>query len=551
MSENNNFSISSQAMDDDFILDDEELSFDSLDDIENQLEAQLELQFSDLELLRDAKEKIENPDTLGNVIQDEVWKQFGNQIGLDMTNETLIQAYNREHPEEYNKAIGDAIMQDERYKAANKAMKEKQQAGELTDAYTGKNLGQQDKANLDHVVPRKEIYDNVRRKQAGIDTADLANKEENLAATNESLNKSKKDKSNQQYVNERAQREETLKKQNEAQHKKIDESNKSDVEKKAEHEKIDKRLKDKLDANDDLMLEADAKARKAINHDITVGVAKQTAKKAGKDALKQMAVSALFDLLKSIMNGLIRFFKEKQKSFKQFLLEMKESIKRFIDHITSFVRTGVSSVIGTVISEIFGPIVSMFKKLASFIKQGATTIVEAFHYLTDKENKDKSFDVKLAKVVEIVTGGLAAAGAIIGGELFEKALLSIPVMAVEIPLLGSLANIVGLFLASLISGVIGAIVINRIDQFIAKKQLSENDENQSEKRNEILQTRMALGAVKEAKKEQQKKAFFVSTLERHSEASEYISEALATVFQEEDNLNEPDLTSEALDALLH
>jgi hypothetical protein len=33
-------------------------------------------------------------------------------------------------------------------------------------------------------------------------------------------------------------------------------------------------LQDKLDADDDLMLQAQAKAEKAINHDIRVGVAK-------------------------------------------------------------------------------------------------------------------------------------------------------------------------------------------------------------------------------------------------------------------------------------
>src|SRR5699024_591039 len=124
--------------------------------------------------------------------------------------------------------------------------------------------------------PRKELYDNVRRKQANIDTKDLANKDENLVPTNESLNKSKKEKSNQQYVDERAEREERLKKKNEAAHKKIDSSNKSEVEKRIEHEKIDKRLQDKLDADDKLMLDADAKARKAINKDIAAGVAKQT-----------------------------------------------------------------------------------------------------------------------------------------------------------------------------------------------------------------------------------------------------------------------------------
>ena len=368
-----------------------------------------------------------------------------------------------------------------------------------------------------------------------IDTADLANKDENLAPTNESLNKSKKDKSNQQYVEERAQREETLRKQNESAHKKIDESNKSDVEKRLEHEKIDKRLQDKLDADDDLMMEADAKARKAINKDIAKGVAKQTAKKAGKDALKAMAVAALFDLLKAIMNGLVRFFKEKHKSFKLFLIEMKESIKRFISHISSFVRTGASSLVGTVLSEIFGPVVSMFKKLASFIKQGVSTIVEAVHYLTNKENKDKPLSIKIAQVGKIVTVGLTAAGAIVGGELIEKALMQIPVMAVEIPLLGSLANITGMFLASLLMGIIGAIVINKIDQFIAKQQRNINLNSQIDKKNEILETQDKLIDVKIQKMAKAKETASQSMFESREQALAIISEAMTTIHHESEN----------------
>lgn len=532
-------------------FDEEELS---IEDLEARFEAELELQLSDLSMLEEEKEKIGNPDNLGKVIMEEVWKQFGNQIGLDMTNETLIQSYNREHPEEYNKAIGDAIMQDEKYKEAAAAMKQQHKEGTLTDAYTGKTMDANDKPNLDHVVPRKELHDNVRRKQANIDTKDLANKEENLAPTNESLNKSKGKKSNQQYVDERAQREADLIKQNEAAHKKIDESNKSEAEKRIEHEKIDKRLQDKLDADDKLMMEADAKARKAINQDIAVGVAKQTAKKAGKDALKAMAVAALFDLLKSIMNGLVRFFKENHKSFKLFLTEMKESIKRFISHISSFVKTGASSVIGTVISEIFGPVVSMFKKLASLIKQGVSSFVEAVHYLIAKENRNKPISVKIAQVGKIVIAGLAAAGAIVGGEIIEKALLQIPVMAVEIPLLGSIANITGLFLASLLCGVVGAIVINRIDCYIAKQQKNDNLDSQIDKKNEIFQTQDKLIDVKVRKMSETKEQAVHSMRETREQAKDVISEAMATIFREdedeEDNADRLSGTADELAKLL-
>lgn len=530
-----------------FEFDEDELS---LEELESSLETELEAQLSELAFLEEEKEMIGNPQALSEVIMGEVWTQFGNQIGLDMTNETLIQAYNREHPEEYSKEIGDAIMQDEKYKAANKAMKEQHESGTLTDAYTGKTLGPEDKPNLDHVVSRKELYDNVRRKQANIDTKDLANKDENLAPTNESLNKSMKEKSKQQYVSERETREETLKKQNEAQHKKIDASDKSDAEKRLEHEKIDKRLQDKLDADDDRILDVDTKARKAINHDIRVGVAKQTAKKAGKDALKSMVVAALFDLLKSIMNGLVRFFREKQKSFKLFLSEMRESIKRFVSHIAGFVRTGASSAIGTVISEIFGPIVSLFKKLASLIKQGTSTIVEAVHYLTSKENKGKPLSIKMAQVGKIVTAGLVASGAIFGGELLEKALLQIPVMAVEIPLLGSIANVAGMFLASLICGVIGAIIINRLDKFIAKQQTNANLSDQIDKKNEVLATQDKLYAVKEEKLRNVKYQSAQEINDRHRQAGEAISESLAVIFREDEEGNDTDEKLDGIDAKL-
>lgn len=512
------------------VFDEEELS---LEDLKTSLETELEIQFSELSLLEEEREKIGNPDNLGKVIMDEVWTQFGNQLGLDLTNETLIQAYNREHPETY-KEVSDAIMNDDRYKVAREKMKQQQKDGTLVDAYTGKNLEGNDKWEAEHVDSKKEIFDNQRRRQAGIDTIDLANKEENLVPVNQSLNRSKQEKSVTEYIEKREQREKDLKKNAEAAHKKIDASNKSEVEKRIEHEKIDKRLQDKLNADDKLMKEADKKARAAINKDIAIGVTKQTAKKAGKDALKTMAIAALFDLLKTIMNGLIRFFKEKHKSFKTFLNEMKEAVKQFISHISSFVTTGVSSMVSTVLTEIFGPVISMFKKLASFIRQGISSFVEAVRYLTAKENKNKPLSIKIAQVGKIVTAGLAAAGAIVGSELIEKALLHIPVMAVEIPLLGSIANITGMFLASVLCGVVGAIVMNYIDRYIKNRQKNDNLDCQIDKKNEILQTQDKLIDIAIQNLSNTKEQASFSMMERRRQAEDMIGDAMATIYHEED-----------------
>lgn len=504
-------------------------SFD-FDELEEKLESQLKQGFADMEFLANEREKIGNPDELGKVILDEVWKQFGNQIGLDMTNETTIQKYDREHPETYDE-VGKIVMQDQQYKKANNAMKEQQHSGKLYDEYTGKNISKNENANLDHVVSRKEIFENQRRKQANLNTEQLANKSENLKPTNESLNKSKGAKSIDDYIDKRPEREKDLIDQNERANKKIDESNMTDIDKRLHKEKNNERLENKLDADDELMKRADKEARKAIKKDINKGVVKEVGKKAGKDALKQMAISALFSMLKEIMNGLVRFFKSQAKSFKNFIEEMKQAIKAFFENIKSVFQTGASSMIGTILSEIFGPIVSVFNKLASLIKQGVSSIIEAVKYLRDKDNKNKPFSVKVAQVGKIIIAGLVAGGAILSGELFEKILLNIPGMQIQLPLIGSLANVTGMFLASLISGIVGAIVINLIDKFIAKQQKADAVEAQIDKSNEVLNIQHQIRIVNEVKLDQTKENVVNKIKERHSNAVNVMSESLKNIAQ--------------------
>lgn len=517
--------------------EDANLDFD-FDEKEREIEEELDKAFSDLKLLKEDKEKIGNPDALGKVVLDEVWRQFGNQIGLDQTAETLIQKYDREHPETYEE-VGKKVMQDKRYKEANKEMKQRQQEGKLQDAYTGKKITQADKANLDHTVSRKELYDNPRRKQANIETEDLANKEENLNPTNESLNKSKGKKSVQEMIESRPEREEELQKQNKRANKKIDESNMSDTEKELAKEKNNKRLQDKCNADDKMMKQADAQARKAINKTIVKGVVKETGKKAGIDAIKTMAVQALFDLLKEVMNGMIRFMKAKAKSFKIFLEEMKQAIKKFVERLSLFLRTGVETAIGTIISEIFGPIVSLFTKLASLIKQGVRSLGDVVAYLTHKENRDKPFNVKVAEVGKIVVAGLTAMGAIFGGELIENVLIAgFPVLAtIKIPLLGSLANVMGLFFASMISGVLGAIILNFIDKVTASQQKSNNVYAQIEKGNDILNKQSELISLKETKLNETQMKIGESMRERKDKADKILRQTASEMKDSMDNID--------------
>ena len=465
------------------VYESENLNYDELEEL---LEQQFTTEFSNLEKLELECKEISSPDKLGDVILDEIWNQFANQIGLDMTSDTLLKQYNDKHPNGYTKEEGAKIMKDKRYTDANNAMKERQKNGNLKDEYTGKTIKINEKANLDHVIPRKQIFENPWRKIADIETADLANKSENLAGTNESLNKSKGAKSNSEYIKKREVREKNLKEQVERANKKIDKMNISDAEKRNLKAENNKRLNDKLAADSKKMLKSEKTAKKAINKDIAKKASVRMANKAGKEAVKAMFVAALFGMLKEIMNALVRYFKSKKQSFDAFLKEMKKALHSFFGKIKDFIKVGVDSFVGSIVGEIIGAFAEKLRKLPNLVKQLFGSIRESISYLSNPENESHSTAIKIAHVSKIITSALVGVGAMFLGKYFEQFLNKIPGMTFEIKLLGTIANILGMFLASLLTGILGAIIINGIDQFISRKLIEENQKKQANKKNELL-----------------------------------------------------------------
>ena len=362
------------------VYESENLNYDELEEL---LEQQFTTEFSNLEKLELECKEINSPDKLGDAILDEIWNQFANQIGLDMTSDTLLKQYNDKHPNGYTKEEGTKILNDKRYTDANKAMKEKQKSNNLKDEYTGKTLKINEKANLDHVVPRKKIFDNNWRKIADIETADLANKKENFAATNESLNKSKGATSNSDYIKNREAREKKLRNQVQRANEKIDKKNISDSEKKNLKAENEKRLNDKLVADSEKMLKTEKRANNSINKHIAKKAPVKMVNKAGKDAIKAMLVAALFGMLKEIMNALVRYFKSKKQSFDTFLKEMKKSLHSFFGKIKDFIKVGVDSFVGSIVGEIIGAFAEKLRKLPNLVKQLFGSIRESISYLSN------------------------------------------------------------------------------------------------------------------------------------------------------------------------
>jgi len=86
------------------------------------------------------------------------------------------------------------------YIATGERDKAKQSAGTLHDPYRNTMMGANEQRNLDHVISANEIHNDPGRVLAGLNGVELANQSSNLQTTLETVNKSKKDSSINQYL---------------------------------------------------------------------------------------------------------------------------------------------------------------------------------------------------------------------------------------------------------------------------------------------------------------------------------------------------------------
>ena len=197
---------------------------------------------------------------------------------------------------------------------------------------------------------------------------------------------------------------------------------------------------------------------------------KEEAFRIGKGVAKAVILSLLTDCLKDIIANFIIWLKKKEKSIKSLLAAIKESVYSFIVSLKQKLLNIGQTVLSTVCTAIFGPIVRTFNKFFLLLKQGVRSLQSVIVYLKSPEVRQKSLGLVIFDVGKIIMSGMVVGGALVLGDVIEKGLMSFPVFAVEIPFLGSLANVIGVFLGAVISGIIGAVVINFINNIILKRE---------------------------------------------------------------------------------
>ena len=155
----------------------------------------------------------------------------------------------------------------------------------------------------------------------------------------------------------------------------------------------------------------------------------------------------------------------------------------------------------------------------------------------------------MLEIGKIVVAGLSATGAIVLGETLGASLTaSFPVLAISIPLLGTIGGLIGTFMGATLSGIIGAFVLKMIDQQIVDRQIADLSSERIDQKNEMLVIQDQLLDVKNVKLEVEKNTIINTIKERHDIAATMMKEKLSDIFSESTTDDKSDF--DEIDALL-
>ena len=321
-----------------------------------------------------------------------------------------------------------------------------------------------------------------------------------------------------------------------------------------------KEIFDISDEDDKRMRQKDEEAREAYEQEKAEGERrsieagnksrKKEAFRIGGKALRAVVMQLLAELVKEIIGKLVSWLKEKKKSLDSFIENIKIAIKSFVSKLKTHMVNAANTLVTTIATAIIGPVVEIIKKVWMILKQGWKSLKEAIAFFKNPKNQNMPISLKILEVGRIIMAGLSAIGALALGEVIENVLLPIPVLAVEIPLIGSLASIIGIFLGTVVAGLIGAIVINLLDRITAKKRRELSIENQVDKGNEILKTQKELHNVAVINTEKTKKQVVETISKRHVEAGKIIKESVSEIFDESKDREKRKVDFDEIDAAL-
>jgi len=550
-----------------FELQSSEIDFDyeQLLEIENYLENNLKDVVEHIEQLDIDREKLQNNEYLQESIENIVWEQvqlqLAAQIGeefikenngqtLDLRKEAHIQTaenfekgklatHNRDvdYQERYDTWQNNFVKDD-----LGNIKTHSTRSGKIVNTLTkdarkpfdaGRPTGSKEKGTqMDHTVSAGEI---IRDPKANAfltkeEQIAFANSKVNLNEIRSDINQAKGDQSTTELFDNPNSKGQYAKEVHNISSKEEKQLREKDKEARAEYDRV-------RDEAEKRAIKSGKKSRRD-----------EALKVSGK-ALKVALLQLLSEFLRELISKFISWLKDTERNLSTFIEKVKEAIISFVNNLSNHLLNVGKSVVTMIASAIVGPVINTFLKAWTFIHQGWKSLKEAIDYLNNPENKEKSVQIMMLEIGKIVVAGLTATGAIVVGEALGASLTaSFPVLAISIPLLGTIGSVIGTFMGATLSGIIGAFVLKMIDQQIVNKQITELSSKKIDQNNEMLVIQDQLLDVKNIKLQVEKNSIVSTIKERHDLAASLMKEKLSDIFSESRTDDKSDF--DEIDALL-
>ena len=532
-----------------FELQSSETDFDyeQLLELESSLENNLKDVVEHIDQLDIDREKLQNNEYLQESIENIVWEQvqlqLAAQIGeefikenkgqtLDLRKEAHIQTAENFEKGKFATHNRDVDYQ-ERYDrwqdnfTTNKKGERvlKTDAREFFDKGRDKGSGA---VHKDHTVSIKEQLNDIEMSTffSKEEVKEFANSSKNLHDLDASANMSKGDKTMKEFLD--------------SERNGLKPDKRFNIDRK-QLEKDDREAREELHKRKQENKEKAIQSGKKSRHD-------EALKVSGK-ALKAAIFQLLSEFLKEIIKKFIVWLSEKHKNFNSFLEKLKEAVSSFVSNLSKHILNVGQSILTMLVTSIFGTVGEIFLKIWTFIKQGWSSLKDAIDYLNNPENSSKDINIIILELGKVITAGIVVTGGLALGEIIGKSLIAIaPPLAVEIPILGSLASIIGTFMGATVAGITGAFVLKMIDQQIVNKQISELKSKKIDQNNEMLVIQDQLLDVKSIKLQVEKDSVINTIKERHDMAASIMKEKLSDIFTESTRDDKSDF--DEIDSLL-
>ncbi|EFE56364.1 hypothetical protein [Streptococcus oralis] len=547
-------------------VNDLDFDYEELLQLESSLESNLKDVIEHIDQLDIDREKLQNNEYLQESIENIVWEQVQLQVAaqigeefiidnhdqtLDLRKEAHIQTAENFEKGKFITHNADRSIYEDRYKDWQEKF-ERDEFGNIRTHTTrsGKTVntikkdarefldknrpkGSKEKGtDMDHTISAGEIIrdSKVNAFMEEDQQYAFANSDINLNEMRASVNRAKGSKSVPEYLDYPNSKGQYPK----------DNQNLTELEEKQMREKY-KLAKDDLDKKKDEAEKRAIQSGKKSRRD-------EALKVSGK-ALKAALLQLLSEFLRELIKKFISWLKDTERNLSTFIEKIKEAIISFVNNLSNHLLNIGKSVITMIASAIVGPVINTFLKAWTFIHQGWKSLKEAIDYLNNPDNKEKSVQIMILEVGKIVVAGLSATGAIVLGETLGASLTaSFPVLAISIPLLGTIGGLIGTFMGATLSGIIGAFVLRMIDQQIVNKQITELSSKKIDQNNEMLVIKDQLLDVKSIKLQVEKDSVINTIKERHDMAASMMKEKLSDIFEESTRDDKSDF--DEIDSLL-